>query len=134
MQHGDLAAHVGGMKSEALLAPQERGLSGDGPWWAALCMAVQGRELGAALVVPCCAEHHGECGAAFSGKSKIEKQILKTVFLLQEEENVGGKNSEPQQESPDPGLPGGKRELFLEGFIISLSFSGLSIVLIALVF
>jgi len=54
------------------------------------------------------------------------------VVLLQEEANVGGKDSEPQQESPDPELPGGKRELCLVGFIISLSFSGPQIILRAL--
>lgn len=42
---------------------------------------------------------------------------------------MGGKDSEPQQESSDPELPGGKRELYLEGSIISLSFSGLPIIL-----
>lgn len=45
---------------------------------------------------------------------------------------MGRKDSEPQQESPDPGLSGGKRELCLEGFVISLSFSGLPIILRAL--
>lgn len=125
MQHVDLAVQVGSIKSKALLGPQERGLCGDGPWWAALCRAVQGRELGGAVPVLHCAEQHSVWGAAFSGSSHVEKQILKTMFLLQEEENVGGKDSKPQQESPDPELPGGKRELYPEGFIISLSFSGL---------
>jgi len=37
------------------------------------------------------------------------------VVLLQEEANVGGKDSEPQQESPDPELPGGKRQQYLAG-------------------
>lgn len=109
----------------------EMGLGGQ------LCAWLCKGELGSAVpvhpsAVPCCAEQHGAWGAAFSGSSCIKKQILKIVFLLQEEENVGGKDSEPQQESPDPELPGGKRELFLEGFIISLSFSGLSIILRAL--
>lgn len=54
------------------------------------------------------------------------------MVLLQEEENVGGKDSEPRQESPDPELPGGKRELYLEGFVISLSVSGLPVILRAL--
>lgn len=54
------------------------------------------------------------------------------VVVLQEEENVGGKDSEPRQESPDPELPGGKRELYLEGFVISLSVSGLPVILRAL--
>lgn len=136
LQRGDSAAHVGGIKSEAAFVPPgDR--SGDRPWWAALCMAVQGTELGSAvpvppLAVPRCASQHGAWGAAFSGSSHIKKQILTTVFLLQEEENVGGKDTKPQQESPDPELPRGKRELFLEGFIISLSFSGLPIILRAL--
>lgn len=75
-----------------------------------------------ASVVPRCASQHAVWGAAFSGSCHVEKQILKTLFLLQEEENVGGKDSKPQQESPDPELPGGKRELYLEGFITSLFF------------
>lgn len=43
---------MGGIKSKALLVPQKRGLCGDGPWWAALGVAVQGRGLGGAMPVP----------------------------------------------------------------------------------
>lgn len=45
---------------------------------------------------------------------------LENFALLQEEENVGGEDSKPQQESPDPELSEGKKDLYLEGFIISL--------------
>lgn len=33
---------------------------------------------------------------------------------------MGGEDSKPQQESPDPELSEGKKDLYLEGFIISL--------------
>lgn len=80
-----------------------------GESWVVACQG-----LGSALLsTATCCTTHSSLPLQPRCEANLENSVL--LLLLQAEEIVGGKYSKSWEESADPELPGGKRDLYLAG-------------------